>query len=227
MSESADHVSEGERVTARLREEILDGVRAPGSRLVERELAEGLAVSRVPVRDALKALAAEGLVTLRPRTWAVVREFSAKQSREVREAREALEKAVFPLAAERRTEEGLERLRTVLEREREAAQQGDGVVARRAAADFHEVVIELSDNEVLSEMGRLLGSRMRWSLSQHDDLLEIARGHEQLFAAIARQDVTGIGHLVVEHLRSGEEQARMRHRDPGGPAGNIGRVRPG
>ncbi|MGO2362609.1 MAG: GntR family transcriptional regulator, partial [Brachybacterium tyrofermentans] len=148
MSESADHVSEGERVTARLREEILDGVRAPGSRLVERELAEGLAVSRVPVRDALKALAAEGLVTLRPRTWAVVREFSAKQSREVREAREALEKAVFPLAAERRTEEGLERLRTVLEREREAAQQGDGVVARRAAADFHEVVIELSDNEV-------------------------------------------------------------------------------
>lgn len=210
MSESADPESEGERVTARLREEILDGVRGPGGRLVERDLAEELAVSRVPVRDALKALAAEGLVTLRPRTWAVVREFSARQAREVREAREALEKAVFPLAAERRTMEGLERLRTVLEREREAARRGDGVAARRDAADFHEVVIELADNTVLSEMGRLLGSRMRWSLSQHDDLLEITRGHEELFAAIARQDVAGIGLLVSDHLRSGEEQARGR-----------------
>ena len=68
---------ESERVTRRLRDEILDGVRGPGDRLVERDLAAELGVSRVPVRDALRALAAEGLVTPRPRSWAVVREFTA------------------------------------------------------------------------------------------------------------------------------------------------------
>jgi DNA-binding GntR family transcriptional regulator len=65
---------ESDRVTAWLRDSILDGERAPGSRLIERDLAAECGASRVPVRDALKALETEGLVVLRPNTWAIVRE---------------------------------------------------------------------------------------------------------------------------------------------------------
>lgn len=203
----AEFVPESERVTAALRNEILDGIRAPGSRLVERELANEMGVSRIPVRDALRALVAEGLVTPRPRSWAVVRTFEASEIADLIEAREAFESMTFRLAAQRRTHEGLTRLRRVLDGEIDAAARGDRVRARQAAADFHEEVTALADNEVLAEIQRTLGSRMRWLLGQHDDLDTMAREHERLYAAIADRDVARVQALAAAHLAVGRAMA--------------------
>ncbi|NUR99494.1 MAG: GntR family transcriptional regulator, partial [Kribbellaceae bacterium] len=181
--------SETERVTRQLREEILDGVRGPGERLVERELAAALDVSRVPVREALKALVSEGLVTLRPRSWAVVRTFTDSDIADLIEVRTAFEPLTFRLAAERRTREGLDRLQATLDEHLAAAKAGNAVLARRKAADFHEQVTELASNELLMEIERPLRSRMRWLLAQHDDLLGVAYQHRDLCAAIANRDV--------------------------------------
>lgn len=68
------------------------------------------------------------------------------------------------LAAQRRSAAGLDRLRAVLDREHTAARDGDVVQARRAAADFHEVVTSLAANHLLSELEHTLRSRMRWLL---------------------------------------------------------------
>ena len=76
MSADQPFEPEADRIARIVREQIIDGERAPGDKLVERDLAAELGVSRVPVRDALKTLIAEGLVTPRPRTWAVVRTFT-------------------------------------------------------------------------------------------------------------------------------------------------------
>jgi DNA-binding GntR family transcriptional regulator len=198
MSESRE--SETERVTRQLRGEILDGVRRPGERLVERELATALNVSRVPVREALKALVSEGLVTLRPRSWAVVRKFTDSDIADLTEVREAFEPLTFRLAAERRTREGLDRLRAVLDEQLAAARAKDAVVARRKAADFHEIVTELASNELLVEIERPLRSRMRWLLTQHDDLIAVAGQHIELFTAIANRDVAAAERLATEHL---------------------------
>ena len=206
MTESRE--SETERVTRRLRGEILDGVRLPGERLVEREVAGALDVSRVPVRDALKALVAEGLVTLRPRSWAVVREFTDSDIADLNEVRAAFEPLTFRLAAERRTREGLDRLRRTLDEQLAAAQARDSVLARRKAADFHEIVTELASNELLVEIERPLRSRMRWLMSQHDDLPAVASQHQQLYAAIANRDVAEAERLAVEHLA--HSQALLR-----------------
>ncbi|MGW2221768.1 GntR family transcriptional regulator, partial [Nonomuraea sp. NPDC001684] len=103
MVAGAGFEPESVRVIRRLRDDILDGVRPPGSKLVERDLATELGVSRVPVRDALATLAAEGLVTLRPRTWAVVREFTARDVADLVEVRSAFEAVTFQLAARRHT----------------------------------------------------------------------------------------------------------------------------
>jgi len=192
--------SESERVTRLLRDEILDGVRTPGERLVERDMADGLGVSRVPVRDALKALVAEGLVTLRPRSWAVVREFTDSDIADLNEVRAAFEPLTFRLAAERRTREGLDRLRRALDEHLAAARANDAVLARRKAADFHEIVTDLASNELLVEVERPLRSRMRWLLAQHDDLMTVADQHEGLYAAIANRDVAEAERLVGEHL---------------------------
>ena len=107
-----------------LREEIIDGRRAPGSRLVERDLAADMGVSRIPVRDALHELVAEGLVTSRPRTWAVVRTFSETDVEELIEVRSALEVLAFRRAAVVGIDDQLRALRRSLASEQRAAAEG-------------------------------------------------------------------------------------------------------
>ncbi|MFE6898184.1 GntR family transcriptional regulator [Streptomyces sp. NPDC057717] len=203
---------ESERVTRTLRDQILDGVRAPGSKLVERELAAELGVSRLPVRDALKDLVNEGLVTPRPRSWAVVREFTASDVEDLDEVKAALEMLAFRLAAQRRTRAGLARLRADLDAELRAAAKGDAVPARRAAADFHETVTALADNELLNELGRTLSSRMRWLLGQHDDISGVAKEHEELYEAIEARDVPRVEELALKHLATGRSEAAAHRR---------------
>ncbi|MFF1356226.1 GntR family transcriptional regulator [Streptomyces sp. NPDC058297] len=202
MAGSGEFEPESERVTRQLRDDILDGVRKPGSKLVERDLAAQIGVSRVPVRDALRVLVAEGLVTPRPRTWAVVREFTPTDIADLNEVREALEVMTFRLAAQRRDRAGLGQLRANVDEELTAARAGDAVRARRAAADFHETVTSMAANALLSELEGTLRSRMRWLLSRHDNLMAMALEHEALYAAVAERDVALVEELVVQHLES-------------------------
>jgi len=195
--------SETGRVVRQLRDEILDGARKPGSKLVERDLAADLGVSRVPVRDALKTLVAEGLVMPRPRTWAVVREFTASDIADLQEVRAALEVLTFKLAATRHTRAGLDRLRAALDEETAAAEADDPVTAHRAAADFHQAVTALAGNDLLNELELTLRSRMRWLLGQHEDLARVAAEHRALYDAIARRDVDTVEALLLEHMESG------------------------
>ncbi len=187
-------------MTRQIRDEIVDRVRVPGSKLVERDLAAELGVSRVPVREALKTLVAEGLVTLRPRTWAIVREFTPADVADLNEVRSALEVLTFRLAADRRSRAGLERLRAVLDAELAAAQAGDEAAARRAAADFHEAVTAIAGNDLLFEIDTLLRSRIRWLLAQHENLDHVVAEHEALYQAIARRDVASVSELILAHM---------------------------
>ncbi|MCI4012846.1 GntR family transcriptional regulator [Brevibacterium sp. ZH18] len=198
--------SETVRVTETLRNEIIDGVRQPGSRLVERNLATELGVSRVPIREALKQLASEGLVTNRPNTWSTVREFSPSDIADLNEVRTAFDVLSFELAAQRHTREGLAKLEATMAKGRELSKAGDAVGAHRVAADFHSTVTELSGNQLLVEIAELLDSRMRWQLSQHDDLDFVATEHAELYEAIARRDQTKAGELAARHLGTSQEQ---------------------
>ncbi|EKU49216.1 GntR family transcriptional regulator [Brevibacterium casei] len=204
--------SETVRVTEILRDEIIDGVRAPGSRLVERNLASELGVSRVPVREALKQLASEGLVAHRPNTWATVREFSPSDVADLAEVRQAFDLLAFELAAQRHTREGLASLEATMEAGRRQAEAGDAVGAHRSAAAFHSIVTELSGNRLLVEVGQLLDSRMRWQLSQHDELDVVATEHAELFDAIAHRDVDRVRELATHHLSTSRQQ-HDKHRE--------------
>ncbi|REJ06549.1 GntR family transcriptional regulator [Microbacterium bovistercoris] len=220
MSRADERVLESTRVAAWLRDAILDGVRDPGSRLIERDLAAEFGVSRVPVRDALKVLEGEGLVELRPRTWAVVREFTDHDLADLDEVREVVEPLAFRLAAQRHRREGLERLRRALESEQASAEVEDRVVSRRAAADFHEIVTDLADNMLLSDLMQSIRSRLRWALSQHDDLQHIAEEHVALYEAIRDRDGDRAATLAAAHIESSRVQrnAHVQALHPGAPA---------
>lgn len=208
---------EADRVAAVIRDQIIDGNRVPGSRLVERDLAAELGVSRIPVRDALKELVTEGLVTPRPRSWAVVRVFTAADIDELIEVRSALEVLAFRLAAERGSDDQRTSLSAVLESEQRASAAGDAVRARRAGADFHELVVAMAGNGLLTELFATTRSRIRWLLGQHSDLAEMADEHDGLFRALIDRDADRAGRLAQAHLQTSRRAALAYH------AGRTGR----
>ncbi|RXR26187.1 GntR family transcriptional regulator [Oerskovia turbata] len=210
MSADQPFEPEADRVARIVREQIIDGDRAPGDRLVERDLAAELGVSRVPVRDALKVLIAEGLVTPRPRTWAVVRTFTDADVDDLIEVRSALETLTFRLAADRRTPDAVAALEAVLDREARAAREHDAKAAHRAGADFHELVATTAASPLLDEIGALTASRLRWLLGQHLDLQEMVDEHRALLAAIRAGDGQEAARLAVGHVQTSRDAARAR-----------------
>ncbi|MBT2484655.1 GntR family transcriptional regulator [Microbacterium sp. CGR2] len=201
---------ESVRVTRILRDDIVLGRRVPGSRLIEREIAAQLDVSRLPVREAIRTLVSEGVVVARPRSWAVVREFTQRDLQDFAEVRESIETLIFVFAAERHDEAGIARLRSVYEREAAAARTGHVEAARLAAGEFHEVAAELADNEMLCELIGVFATRLRWLFSQHDDLEAMAEEHRVIFEAIAARDADALRRIVPQHLASGQEAAVQR-----------------
>jgi DNA-binding GntR family transcriptional regulator len=201
---------ESVRVTRILRDDIILGRRAPGSRLVERDIAAELDVSRLPVREAIRALVGEGVVISRPRTWAVVREFTPRDIQDFGEVREAIETLIFVFAAQRHSDEGIARLRSAYEREVAAAEADDVDAARIAAAEFHEIAARLAGNEMLSELIGVFVTRLRWLFGQHDDLPAMADEHRVILEAVAARDVDALRDLIPRHLASGQAAAESR-----------------
>lgn len=170
-------------------------MRLPGAKLVERELAVELGISRVPVREALRALAAEGLVVPRPNSWMTVREFSSRDIEELFQVRTALDPLAFRLAAEQAAQDGLARLKHALD-----AEQGSSSSGAFQGAEFHSVVVQIAGNALLSEIWRTIESRMRWLLGQNTQSGEIHSDHVDLYAAICAGDGSGAARLASDHI---------------------------
>lgn len=201
---------ESVRVTGILRDDIIFGRRMPGSRLVERDIAAELDVSRLPVREAIRQLVAEGVVVARPRTWAVVRQFTHQDIQDFGEVREAIETLIFVFAAQRHDDAGIARLQAAVDRESAAAYAGDSEGARIAAGEFHEIVAELADNAMLAELIGVFVTRLRWLFGQHDDLVSMAEEHQVIFEALRDRDAEALRRIVPAHLASGQAEAERR-----------------
>ncbi len=132
-----------------LREAIVNGELAPGSRLSEQAIATRLGVSRTPVREAFAQLEREGLVLTVARMGAFVRAIDAHEAEDIYQTREALETRAARLAARRQTAVTIARLRERLTALREAVDAADERAYTAALDRFYELLRELSGNEVL------------------------------------------------------------------------------
>ncbi|GAB3118998.1 GntR family transcriptional regulator [Glaciibacter psychrotolerans] len=214
MTVTPRNVGETVRVTGVLRDQIIGGERAPGARLVEREIATALGVSRVPVREALRVLLAEGLVLARPHSWMTVRQFTERDIEELFQVRAAFDSLAFALAAREAGPDALARLALVLSAESDASAKAGA--SRAASASFHDLVIEISGNSLLAELWRTLSGRMRWLLGQHDHPIEMHEEHARLYAAIAAGDEKAAAALAMSHLETSRRafEARIGSRSP-------------
>ena len=195
-----------EVVAARLREQILKRDFKPGERLVEGRLAEVLGVSRIPVREALRLLAAEGLVEITPRRGATVASLSRDLAHEMVEVRATLEGLNARLAARHRDPKILAGIQEVLAAGSGAAQEGelDQLVALNAR--FHDLLAAAGNNSILGDMLRSLRDRTslvfnpldvtvaRQTWEEHAAILHaVASGDEDLAALLATRHVMNAG----------------------------------
>lgn len=193
-----------ETVYATLKERIIEGALQPGQRLIERDLAGELDVSRVPVREALGRLEAERLVVLVPRQGVLVSPFTPADVDDFFDVRESLEALAARLAAERADEAGLARLRAVLDQADEATRQRDASAIALANAAFHTTVVELSGNALLIDMMRPLEARLRWLFRlTHREPEQQCAEHHELYDAIAAGDADAAAAHVLRHVAAG------------------------
>ena len=194
-----------ERVHDHLREEILSNRLPAGTELQEVALSRELGVSRGPIRESLGRLAAEGLVTVRPRRGAVVRSLSKREFTEAYQVREALEMMAVRLAVPRLSDEHLARLEQLIEQMQEAADREEVERFFDANAAFHGLLLEASGNRMLQDVYRSLlvqiGRYRLRSLSLRGNLHRSVSEHRAILRAARRGDIARAEHLMSEHVR--------------------------
>ena len=141
-----------EIVYEELKRQIMVGEIAPGTRMMEVELAEEMGVSRTPVREAIRKLEKEGLVTIEPRRGAYASDISAKEMVDILEVRQDLEGMAAGIAAQKITEEGKTELTEIARRYRESVEKGDVDEIIRNDEAFHKYIVGLSGNKTLIKM---------------------------------------------------------------------------
>jgi DNA-binding GntR family transcriptional regulator len=198
-------------VTGKLRERILNGEYAPGDRLVENRLSAELGVSRIPVREALRALAAEGLVIIEPRRGASVATLSPHVAREMVEVRATLEGLNAKLAAQRRDPALIAELETVLRQGMDAAAQGRANELLDLNNRFHEVLGNIAANSVLQEIMRSLRERTA-TLFGPANVVRARQNwdeHAQILQAVIAGDADLAALLAARHVYSAAKAADL------------------
>ena len=143
-----------------LRQGILTGELKPGERLMEIHLANKLGVSRTPIREAIRKLELEGLVTMIPRRGAEVARITEKSMKDVLEVRKVLDTLSVTLACERITEEEKEQLRDACADFEDAVKTGDFSMVAKTDVAFHDIIVAATRNIRLSQMVNNLAEQM-------------------------------------------------------------------
>lgn len=141
-----------EIVYEELKREILVGEIAPGTRMMEIELADEMGVSRTPVREAIRKLEKEGLVTIEPRKGAYASDVSIKDMVDVLEVREDLEAMAAAMAAQRVNEEEKKNLIDATLEYKRAVESEKTEDIIRADERFHQLIVNYSGNKTLVQL---------------------------------------------------------------------------
>ena len=187
-----------------LRQAILTGELKPGERLMEIHLANKLGVSRTPIREAIRKLELEGLVTMIPRRGAEVAQITEKSLQDVLEVRRSLDALCAELACARISDEEIEALNVACKAFEEATLKGD--IREIAAADvaLHDIIIEATGNKRLVQLVNNLAEQMyRYRFEYIKDKSVYPRlieEHRIMYNAIRGKDGKTAAKVAVTHI---------------------------
>lgn len=191
-------------VATRLRQRIVEGQIAPGAKLNERTLSEQLQVSRTPLREAIKMLAAEGLVVLLPNRGAVVASLGEQDVVDTFELIAGLEGMSGALAAQRIGADELAEIRALHFEMLAAFTRRDLPSYYRLNARIHALITAAARNPTLTQTWQTVNARLQ-ALRFRSNFDEAkwqraVQEHEEMVALLARRDAEGLRRLMVQHL---------------------------
>lgn len=195
-----------EAAAERLRTLIIEGELAPGARLNERELSERLGVSRTPLREAFRMLAADGLLVQLPNRGAQVVALSAADVRHAFEVMATLEGLSGELAAGRVTDQDIELLHTMQVEMEAAHARGDLPVYYRVNREIHDRINAIAGNPILTHTFKTLNTRLH-ALRFRSNLVpakwdQAVGEHRAMIEALAARDGAKLRDILVAHLRA-------------------------
>jgi DNA-binding GntR family transcriptional regulator len=202
-----------DQVKDRILEGILSGHYPPNSRIVETQVARELGTSQAPVREALRGLAALGVVEIEPFRGARVRRPSKREIIEAYAVRSTLETLAARLALARMAPADVRELAGYFDAMRAAARQGDGHALAEADARFHGRIVELAANNTLEKVWRSLEPYYRTYLTlvvSGADPAWSAGLHEPILGAIRRRDAEAVVTALNQHFDEVSENMARR-----------------
>ena len=210
-----------QEVAERLRQQIFARKLEPGSRIDELSLVAELGISRTPLREALKVLAVEGLVTMKVRRGAYVTEMSERDVTDVYHLLGLLESDAVAAVASRASDSELAELQA-LHAELEGA-LGDRERFFRLNEAFHLRILALADNrwrsQIVADLRKVMKLNRHHSLFRQGRLEESLAEHRSLMKALVGRDAATAAALSREHFASGlaaavpAQRAAHKHRD--------------
>jgi DNA-binding GntR family transcriptional regulator len=197
-----------QRVLDELRQSIIEGRLNPGERLVERELIAMMGVSRTVIREALRQLESEGLITIIPNKGPVVRELTIEEARDLYSIRAVLEGLAARLFVENGSDEQIVKLERELQRVSKAYDGGDTEAILESKNNFYDAIFAGAGSDTLSSMiGMLHGRIWRWramGLSHPQKSKgrskESLKGLTQMFQAIRARDAERAERAIREEV---------------------------
>lgn len=199
-----------------LRQAILTGDLKPGERLMEIHLANKLGVSRTPIREAIRKLELEGLVTMIPRRGAEVAQITEKSMNDVLEVRRALDALCAELACDRITDSELAALKEACQRFEMSVRTKDVKQIAQADVALHNIIVQATGNQRLIQLVNNLSEQMyRYRFeyikdsSQHETLIaehkiiyqSIVEKNKETAAAAARTHIDNQEKAIIRRIR--------------------------
>jgi DNA-binding GntR family transcriptional regulator len=207
-----------ESIVERIFTAVVEQRLPPGTKLSESALCTAFGVGRMHIRRSLLLLSSREVVELQPNRGAFVASPTAKQAREVFEARLTLEPTIARLAVERATESDIELLTAHLRMEHEAHHHDSRHEAIRLSGQFHILLAQIASNAVMLRMMKELVTRTSLIIGifgqpsvancRDDD-------HEQILSAFKARDGQAAAGLMTEHLREIEGSLDLGSRNAG------------
>jgi DNA-binding GntR family transcriptional regulator len=196
----------GDEATDRLRAAIRNGTLAPGLRLVERDLAERLGMSRIPIREAIQRLVEEGLVQKHPHRGAVVYTLTRAEIEEISSLRVVLERFVIERVIERWQSEHEVQLRQIVKDMRRAGGQRDLQQIYAQDYRFHLMFWEIAEHSIMLEVLSSLRARISRFLSEANGALTNAEleqhinSHDNVIDVVKSRDVVKAQEEITRHV---------------------------
>jgi DNA-binding GntR family transcriptional regulator len=208
------------QVQERVREAILKQMLKPGDRIDQNKLADELQVSMAPVREALKGLEAEGLVTIQPRRGAFVVEVSISDMDDLYFTRQLIEGEAIYLAVPLLTESDFVELQQMIDQMREATAADDISTYIALNRQFHLHIYNTLNNQHLLQVIQMLWERSelyryRYMFmtrdherihQEHDSILEALRQHDQALAKKRAQDHINLTQQALDGQLTGKNE---------------------